>query len=372
MTGFETLPGEPARAGTVAGEGASAGPTPFGQDELVLPGEDRPRSAAGRFFDFLSRGEGGLWTFGVLVIILIIFGVSAPGFFSRSNWLATSEYAVEYLLLAVGQTYVIATGGIDLSDGAILGFSAMGSAVVMRAMLNAHSAPWEATAVGCVICVGIGTAVGVANGLLVTKAKLTPFIVTLGMLGMATGGTYLLDNGNQVTSIPAQILTLGTTVFGGWLPAIVLVAAVFTAIFWLVLSRTRFGLHTYAIGSNPTAALRAGLKVDRHLVKIYALSGMLAGVAGVMVTARFSIASPIAGANDELDAIAAVVIGGASLFGGIGTMFGTVIGTLVISVLVTGLVLLNVQPFWQQVAVGAVLIVAVFLDQTRRRLATAG
>jgi ribose transport system permease protein len=334
---------------------------------------DEKTSFGSEILGFLAKGEGGWWTLGVFVLICIIFGVAAPDFFSRANWIATSEYAVEYLLLALGQTFVIATAGIDLSDGAILGFSAMLSAVVMSRLLNGHMDPLLVTIIGCLIAVAVGTAVGVANGLLVTKAKLTPFIVTLGMLGMATGGTYLLDNGNQVSNLPSQIATFGSTIwFGaGWLPAIVVVGIVFTALAWLLLSRTRFGMHTYVIGSNDMAGRRAGLNVERHLVKVYALSGFLAGVAGIVVTAHFSIATPIAGANDELDAIAAVVIGGASLFGGSGTIFGTLVGTLIISILVTGLVLLNVQPFWQQVAVGAVLIVAVLLDQFRRRLASA-
>jgi len=339
-------------------------------DDQDLPEETTSRPMA--LLSVLARGEGGWWTLAVFVLICVAFGTAAPDFFSRANWVATSEYAVEYLLLALGQTFVIATGGIDLSDGAILGFSAMLAAVVMRGLLHSHMDPMLVTIIGCAVAVGAGTATGAINGLLITKARLTPFIVTLGMLGMATGATYLLDNGNQVSTLPSQIATIGATIwFGnGWLAAIVVVAAVFTAICWLLLARTRFGLHTYVIGSNPVAGRRAGLRVERHLIKVYALSGFLAGVAGVMVTAKFSIATPIAGANDELDAIAAVVIGGASLFGGTGTIFGTVVGTFIISILVTGLVLLNVQPFWQEVAVGAVLIVAVLLDQTRRRLAT--
>lgn len=346
----------------------------LGEDNLEpsrFDEDDDRTSLASEVLGFLAKGEGGWWTFGVFVLICIVFGAATHDFFSRANWLATSEYAVEYLLLALGQTFVIATAGIDLSDGAILGFSAMSAAVVMRSMLHGGTDTLLVTIIGCIVAVVVGTGIGVFNGLLITKAKLTPFIVTLGMLGMATGGTYLLDNGNQVSTLPPEIAKLGQTVwFGaGWLPAVVVVAAVFTALCWLMLSRTRFGMHTYVIGSNDMAGRRAGLNVERHLVRVYALSGFLAGVAGIMVTARFSIATPIAGANDELDAIAAVVIGGASLFGGSGTIFGTLIGTLIISVLVTGLVLLNVQPFWQQVAVGAVLIVAVLLDQVRRRLA---
>jgi ribose transport system permease protein len=341
------------------------------QEESPLLGDDEEQSHSPVYqaFAFLARGEGALWTLAVFVLICIVFGIAAPDFFSRANWVATSEYAVEYLLLAIGETFVIATAGIDLSVGAILGFSAMLSAVIMSGLLNGHMNTTLVTIIGFAIALAAGTLVGVANGLLITRLKLTPFIVTLGMLGMCTGATYLLDDGNQVSNVPSQITTIGTTIwFGGWLPAIVVVAAVFTAGGSLLLSRTRFGLHTYVIGSNFLAGQRAGVNVNRHLVRVYALSGFLAAVAGLMVTAKFSIASPIAGANDELDAIAAVVIGGASLFGGTGTIFGTLIGTFIISILVTGLVLLNVQPFWQQVAVGAVLIIAVVLDQVRRRL----
>ena len=337
-------------------------------DEFLVA-EEQPRGAANALGRLFARGPSSLWTFAILAVICIVFGSIASDFFSRANWLATSEYAVEYLLLALGQTFVIATGGIDLSDGAVLGFSAMVSAALMQSLLNGHVSSVLATLIGCIVALAVGTGCGVVNGLLVTKARMTPFIVTLGMLGMATGATYLIENGNQVNTIPSQIITLGDTVWWNWLPAIVLVAGVFAVITWLMLDKTRFGMRTYAIGGSPEAARRAGINVNRHLVKVYALSGALAGVAGMMVTARFSIATPIAGANDELDAIAAVVIGGASLFGGTGTIFGTVVGTFVISVLVTGLVLVNVQPFWQEVAVGAVLIMAVFFDQARRRLA---
>jgi ribose transport system permease protein len=148
------------------------------------------------------------------------------------------------------------------------------------------------------------------------------------------------------------------------------VAIVIAIIFGFVLARTRFGLRTYAIGSNEIAARRAGIRVDRHLIMVYALSGFLAGIAGLLVTANFSSASPIAGANDELYAIASVVIGGASIFGGRGTIFGTVIGTAILSVLTTGLVLTNVAPFWQQVAIGVVVIAAVAVDRVRTHAGT--
>jgi len=309
------------------------------------------------------------WTAGVLVVVIIIFGILAPNFFSKAEWQATSEYAVEYLLLALGQTFVIATAGIDISDGAVLGFSAMVSSVLMASLLAGHMASGLVFVIGIAVGIATGAAVGLLNGVLITKLKLTPFIVTLGTLGIATGATYLVNNGNQVINLPSQLTSLGTTMFlGGWLPSIVLVTAVFTAAAWLLLRKTRFGMRTYAIGSNNVAARRAGINVDRHLIWVYVLSGAAAGVAGLLVTARFTIATPVAGANDELDAIAGVVIGGASLFGGRGTILGAIVGIFVISILTTGLVLMNVQPFWQEVAVGAVLIAAVYLDQIRRKL----
>jgi ribose transport system permease protein len=337
---------------------------------IYNPDEEDERSRFRKTVSFLSQGDGSMWTLAVLIIICIGFGIGAPDFWSKANWVATSEYAVEYLLLALGETFVIVTAGIDLSVGANLGFSAMFASVIMSGLLNGHMSPILVTIIGFIIALAAGTLVGVVNGVLITRLKITPFIVTLGTMGMCTGATYLLDNGNQVSNLPHQITTIGTTIWlGGWLPAIVLVAAVFTVLSWLLLSRTRFGLRTFVVGSNYLAAQRAGVNVDRHLIRVYAFAGFMAGLAGLMVTSKFTIATPIAGANDELDAIAAVVIGGASLFGGTGSIIGTLIGTFIVSILVTGLVLLNVQPYWQEVAVGAVLIVAVVLDQVRRRLA---
>jgi len=159
-------------------------------------------------------------------------------------------------------------------------------------------------------------------------------------------------------------------VLSGWLPWPVLIALALAVGFSLLLTRTRFGMRTYAIGSNEVAARRSGIDVDAHLVRVYMISGLLAGVAGLMVTANFDAASPIAGANDELYAIASVVIGGASIFGGRGTIFGTVIGTSIIATLTTGLVLANVQPFWQQVAIGAVVVGAVAIDRVRTKVGT--
>jgi ribose transport system permease protein len=317
--------------------------------------------------EFLSR-HGELWTLIILGVLVVIFGLSSPDFFSRASWLATSQFAVEYLLLGLGQTFVIITGGIDLSVGAILGFAGMVGAIVMRALIAHNAGTAVQAALGILAALATGTAVGFLNGFIITRLRLTPFVVTLGTLSMCTGGIYLLNGGENIGTIPDIIGTAGSLAIGGWVPVTVLITAVFCIVCAFLLSETQFGLRTYAVGSNPVGAARAGVDVRRHLVKIYMLAGFLSAVAGLMVMARFASASVQAGANDELDAITAVVIGGASLFGGRGTILGTVIGGFVITVMVTGLILIGVQPFWQQVAVGAILIFAVAIDQLRDRL----
>jgi ribose transport system permease protein len=309
-----------------------------------------------------------LWTLLILLALIALFGIASPDFFSRASWLATSQFAVEYLLLGLGETFVIITGGIDLSVGAILGFSGMVGALAMSALIARHTGTPVVLAAGIAASLASGSFVGWINGQAITRLRLTPFVVTLGMLSMCTGGIYLLNNGENIDTIPDLVGTLGSYSIGGWIPLTVLVTALACAGSALLLDQTRFGLRTYAIGSNPVGAARAGIDVERHLVKIYTLAGFFSAVAGLMVMARFASASVQAGANDELDAITAVVIGGASLFGGRGTILGTVIGGFVITVMVTGLILIGVQPFWQQVAVGAILIFAVAVDQLRSRL----
>jgi ribose transport system permease protein len=339
-------------------------------EEAAAAGAPARIDSVPAFQRFMER-IGGLWTLGVLILLIVAFGIAAPSLFSKAAWLSTSNYAVEYLILAVGQTFVIVTAGIDLSDGATLGFSGMAGALLMEHMLGAGDANGLTAAAGIAVMLASGAAIGVLNGVLITRIKLPPFIVTLGTLTAVAGATNLLNNGTEITTLPPFISNLGTaSILSGWLPIPVLVALVVAIAFGLLLGRTRFGLRTYAIGSNETAARRAGIRVDRHLILVYAICGLLAGVAGVLVTANFSSASPIAGANDELYAIAAVVIGGASIFGGRGTMFGTFIGTAILAVLTTGLVLTNVAPFWQQVAIGVVVVAAVAIDRVRARVGT--
>ena len=310
-----------------------------------------------------------LWIGGVLLALIVAFSVDSPYFLTRANWLNTSSTGTEVLLLAVGETFVICAGGIDLSVGAVLGFAGTAGAWVMSQLTAGQPAGAEVgvVALGFAAAVAAGLAFGLVNGLLVAWAGIPPFVVTLGTLGIATGFGFLLNNGQEISAIPGSVTTFGNDNLGGWVPVPVRITAVITIWCGLLLAKTRFGAYTLSIGDSREAVVRAGINDRRYLLEIYTLSGVLAGVAAVLVMARLGAGSPDSGATDNLNAIAAVVIGGASLFGGRGTVIGSVIGTGIIAVLLTGLVLVNVPPFWQEVAVGVVLIAAVYIDQLRNR-----
>ena len=284
---------------------------------------------------------------------------------SSSNARNVATDAAVLLVLAVGMTFVIVTAGIDLSVGAVLVFSGVISA---RLMNEVGGNDWGTLLVGLAGALGAGLAWGTLNGFLIAKAKIPALIVTLGTLGMALGGALLITGGVDEREVPFKLIdTIGIGRVFDQIPYLVIIAFTVAIVFGVVLAATRFGRNTYAIGSNEEAARRAGINVDRHLIKVYALAGTLSGLAGFMNLARFGTTT-IGGHNtDNLQAIAAVVIGGTSLFGGIGTVLGSVFGVFIPAVLQNGFVITGVQPFWQQVAVGAVLIGAVYLDQLRRR-----
>lgn len=308
------------------------------------------------------------WTVVALALVMLVFAFISDNFYTEANFEATSLYATGVLTLALGQTLAIISGGIDLSVGGNLAFSSMAAALTMRGLVNDGTSPGWAVAAGILMGLLAGACVGLANGLLITRLKLTPFIVTLGMMGVTRGGANLLSNGQEVPEIPTQLTDGGSYDLFGWLPSLVAVSLVLTVVCGILLAKTRFGLRTYFLGSNREGARRAGVNVAGHLVLIYTISGFFAAVAGVMIVSRFGIAQNNAGQGSEIDSIAAVVIGGASLFGGTGTVFGTFIGVALISTLVTGLILAGVQPFWQTVVTGLVIIGAVYIDQLRDRL----
>ncbi len=232
---------------------------------------------------------------------------------------------------------------------------------------SASTAGWWPILAGLAIGLLVGVGWGAVNGLLISLLDIPPLIVTLGTFGMALGLSDVITGGVDVSGIPAK---LNTTIGAGSLgpiPVLVVIAVVVTVVLGLVLHLTRFGRYTYAIGSNAEAVRRAGINVNWHLIKVYALAGLLAGLGGDLSLAYFTTTAISGHVTDNLTAISAVVIGGTSLFGGSGTMFGTVVGVFIPVVLASGLVIVGVQSFWQQVMIGAILIVAVYFDQLRRK-----
>jgi ribose transport system permease protein len=306
------------------------------------------------------------WIILILAGMIVAFSVLEPEAFSTVNNarnLATN--AAILLVIAVGMTFVIITAGIDLSVGSVLVFSGVVSAKAMNGMEGDGAG---VIVVGLLVAVAAGLGWGMLNGILITKARVPSLIVTLGTLGMALGLSLIITNGVDIREVPPKLVTsVGVGRLGGEIPWLVVIAVGVAIVFGVLLHATRFGRHTYAIGSNEEAARRAGIAVDRHLIAVYGLSGCLAGLAGFMSLARFATTTLGGHATDNLQAIAAVVLGGTSLFGGVGTVLGTVVGVFIPAVLQNGFVITGVEPFWRDVAVGAVLIAAVYLDQLRRR-----
>ena len=302
----------------------------------------------------------------ILVGLILVFSVLEPNaFLDSANARNIATDAAVLLVLATGMTYVIITAGIDLSVGAVLVFSGVVSAKAMNAVGGDN---WGVIFVGLAVALAGGLGWGLINGFLIAKAKIPAFVVTLGTLGMALGASLVITGGVDEREVPFKLITtIGTGRAFDQVPWLVIIAFAVAIVFGVVLAATRFGRYTYAVGSNEEAARRAGIPVDRHLMKVYALAGTLAGLAGFLSLARFSTTTIGGHDTDNLQAIAAVVIGGTSLFGGIGTMLGSVFGVFIPAVLENGFVIVGVNPFWQEIAVGAVLVGAVFLDQLRRR-----
>jgi ribose transport system permease protein len=294
----------------------------------------------------------------VLVVLIVALSILSPYFLSISNFLnillATSVIGV----LAIGATFIISSAGLDLSIGSVVGFAGVVGALAVEQL----ELPWWTGIIGCLLA---GALVGAVNGLLVTRAKIPAFIVTLGMLGVARGAALVLTDGKPIYGLADQLVYLGQgRPFG--IPAPVIVFLVVAALAHYLLSRTRFGRYTLVIGDNEAAARVTGIPLAAQRLKLYTLSGTLAGLAGLLFMARVNAGDPTAGYNYELTAITAAIIGGTNLFGGRGTVLGTLIGALIMGVLQNGLNLLAVQSFYQQMAIGAVLILAVWLDRINR------
>jgi len=294
----------------------------------------------------------------VLALLVLVLSIASPYFLSVSNFLnillATSVIGV----LGFGATFVIAAAGIDLSLGSVLGLAG----VVGALGLNSLGLPWP---LGILLCLATGAACGLVNGLLNAYAGIPAFIVTLGMLGVARGLALVLTNGLPVYGLNDTIVYLGQGRPAG-IPTPVIIFLAVAAFAHFMLAFTRFGQYALVIGDNESAARATGVRVERQRVLLYVLSGSMAGLAGLLFIARVNAGDPTAGLNYELTAITAAILGGTNLFGGRASIIGTLIGALIMGVLQNGLNLLAVSSFYQQMAIGAVLVLAVWLDRINR------
>lgn len=341
------------------GAPASASAAP-GPDPVPRAGERERERRGGAIGQFLLR-------YGIvlaLVALGLFFASQSAVFLTTGNLVGILQQASVNTIFALGMTFVIVTAGIDLSVGSTAGLAGMVAALAMTGGLPLFGGPvpWG---VAVLLGLAVGVAVGLANGLLITRLRITPFIVTLGMLSVARGLTLIVSQGRPVFGFPDGF----TRAFGGSLgrlPMPVLIAAALALVSWFVLRFTRLGEYTYAIGGNEEATRLSGVDVAATKVAIYALCGLFAALAGLVYIARLRNAEPNAAAGYELNAIAATVMGGTSLFGGEGGVAGTIVGALIIATLLNGLVLLNVQAYYQTLAIGLVIILAVALDRFRQ------
>lgn len=314
--------------------------------------------AEGSVFEKSNGISAQLKSFLPLILLGAVFSVLSKNFLSVNNLVTTVQQSTNIAILAYAETMVIITGGIDLSLGSILGVSG----VVVGKLILGGVPVWMSVLGGILF----GGLCGLVNGLVVSKMKLIPFIATLGMQNIARGIAYVLTNSLPVSGLKESLYFIGGGSVG-IIPVPVIIMIVLAVIFAFILKKCEFGRRIYSVGSNREAARLSGINVEKTEMWVFILGGLLAGLVGVILASRVLSSQPNAGLNYESDAIAAVFIGGTSPLGGSGTIMGTVIGALTIAVLKNGLNLLQVNPFWQQIAIGIVIIVAVFIDNLRRK-----
>lgn len=318
-----------------------------------------------------------LRTFIALIVVTLFFAIMAPNFVSVANAVIISKHVAINAILAIGMTYVILTGGIDLSVGSIVGLTGM-----VAGGLLLHGMPLAIFGVVIypnvmevvLIALAVGTFIGAVNGFLITKLRVAPFIATLGTLYVARGAALLFSGGATFANLVGRpelenqgFPFIGSGTFLG-LPVPIIILVVMALVGAYVAQRTPFGRQVYAVGGNGRAAALSGVRVDRIKIAVYMISGFCAAVVGLIISSQLVAAHPASGETFELNAIAAAVLGGTSLSGGRGLIGGTIVGAFVIGVLSDGLVMMGVSEFWQMVIKGLVIIAAVVLDQLQRRL----
>jgi ribose transport system permease protein len=289
------------------------------------------------------------------ILLLIIMSLTSPVFLTEVNLINILRQVTVVGVIAVGMTFAIISAGIDLSVGAILAFAG----VVMVSMQS------EGAFFAISVAILAGITCGLANGVAISIGMVQPFIVTLASMTIIRGITLIMSDGQPITLTNSTLLGIGKSYIGP-IPVLVVIFAIVIFLGWLLLSKMKFGRHTFAIGSSENASKLAGIKINKLKILIYTLSGGLAALAGVLLTSRLSSASPIAGMGYELEAIAAVAIGGAKLTGGTGTMGGTLLGVLIVGVISNGLVLLDVNAYVQQVIKGLIIFGAVLIASRKK------
>lgn len=311
----------------------------------------------------------------VALLTLGVFSLLAPDRFPTQFNLGNIVLDTSVLvIMAIGQGFVIMTAGIDLSVGSILVLSSIVSGMVMLGISGEESfvygqstAGWGTISVGFFVAVLLGLACGLANGLLVAKLGIPPLIVTLGTMGVFLGSAQLLTNGQDIRTVPKLLVdAIGSGRFLG-IPILILIATAVVIVAAVFFRFTSFGVHVLAVGSNREGTRRSGISVNSVTLSVYGISGALAGLAGILSMARFSTTTIGGHTADNLATISAVILGGTSLFGGVGTIMGTIIGAFIPSILLNGFIIQGIAPFWQTVAIGVILIVAVYIDKLKRR-----
>ncbi len=295
-----------------------------------------------------------------LIALFVALSIASPYFLTANNLASVARQTAVFNTMALGMTIVIISGGIDLSVGSILGLSGL---IGTMALEKGYPIP-----VGILIGLLVGTLCGFANGLMAAKLRIPPFVVTLGTLGIFRGLALIFSNGLPVHRIPPGFSFLGEGNLLG-VPFVLWLLVLCAVAVHVVLEHTRLGRYAFSIGSNKVASIYAGIPVDFHVVAVYAIGGTLTGLAGMIEASRLMTGQPTAGQGYELQAIAAVVIGGGSLNGGEGSVVGTLIGAFIMGLLSNGADLLNISNYWQQAIIGAVIILAVTLDEFRKRRA---
>ena len=292
-----------------------------------------------------------------LIGLITGFSVLSDRFFTISNMLIVMRQTSIVAFLAVGMSFVILGAGIDLSVGSVLAFSgAVGAGVMQNGGIF----------FGILAGLALGTALGTFNGIVITKLKIPAFIATLAMMAIARGGTLVYTDGRPITGLPSSFAFLGRGYIGNVPFPIILMLIIFI-LAYIVLKLTRFGRYVYATGGNINAARASGIKVDNVIISTFAISGFLSGLTGMVLASRLNSAQPTAGVGYELDAIAAVVLGGTNLFGGEGELWGTLVGAFIMGILNNGLNMLNVSSFYQQVVKGIVILIAVTVAQSGKK-----